>query len=71
LTYTTKVVKGKKDVFLTWTTKNVRLCTSYGGWKGAKSISGSEDVGPMIVGSKYALTCKGDYTVSKSVTIKK
>lgn len=44
---------------LTWISTNATSCTASGGWSGAKSVSGSEQVGPIAATTSFTLTCTG------------
>ncbi|HNP37823.1 MAG TPA: hypothetical protein PKK10_18425, partial [Woeseiaceae bacterium] len=63
------VVEGS-FVTLNWTSANTVDCTASGDWTGSKSLSGSEQVGPLSQTSNYVLSCNGDGgTVLSSVTV--
>lgn len=54
---------------ITWTTANATACYASDGWTGARALSGSETVTPMIT-TTYTLTCSGaGGTVLKKVTV--
>jgi hypothetical protein len=44
---------------LTWTSQNATSCSASGAWSGARSLGGSQSIGPITGNSTYALTCTG------------
>src|SRR5262245_12135547 len=44
---------------LTWSSTNADTCTASGGWSGTKSVSGSEEVGPVAADTTFSLQCTG------------
>jgi hypothetical protein len=44
---------------LQWTATDATSCTASGGWSGAKSVSGSETVGPLAANTTFTMTCTG------------
>ncbi|MEM7082341.1 MAG: choice-of-anchor U domain-containing protein [Pseudomonadota bacterium] len=46
-------------VTLSWSTDNATACEAFGGWTGARSLSGSEVVGPVTANSEFVLVCSG------------
>ncbi len=46
-------------VTLTWSAQNAATCEAFGGWSGARALSGSEQVGPVTSGGEYVLVCSG------------
>jgi hypothetical protein len=45
---------------LDWYSGNATQCTASSGWSGAKTLMGSESVGPLASDTTFALTCEGD-----------
>lgn len=69
LTATPTRIDEGEDAMLTWSTANATSCTASGGWSGAKSVSGEEEVSPEET-TTYTLACTGaGGTVTKSVTV--
>jgi hypothetical protein len=56
---------------ITWDSTNTTSCEASNGWSGAKSLDGSEVVGPTATTSiTYVLTCVGDGgSITKEVTL--
>jgi hypothetical protein len=48
------------DIQLSWNATYATSCQAEGGWFGTRSVTGSEQVGPVYARSSYALTCTGD-----------
>lgn len=44
---------------LSWNTSDVSSCSAEGGWSGAKSLSGSQTVGPLSEPTTFGLRCLG------------
>ena len=44
-------------VTLSWEAQNADQCEASGGWSGVKSLSGSEQVGPIDEDTRFVLTC--------------
>jgi hypothetical protein len=42
---------------LSWTSSGADLCEATGGWTGEKSVSGSENVGPIDASTTFTLSC--------------
>ena len=42
---------------LSWTSSGADLCEATGGWAGEKSLSGSENVGPIEASTTFTLSC--------------
>ncbi len=61
LTFSTKTgwVKSGAGTTLIWSSPNADTCTASGGWSGGKSLSGSEDTGPLNSTQTFVLTCTG------------
>jgi hypothetical protein len=73
ITSVTKMVDGKRKVFLEWGGDNLKSCLASGAWNGGKDPhGGSEDVGSYtsVVGKTYILTCRGTFVVRETVTVK-
>lgn len=49
---------GSATTTLTWSSTNATSCTAFGGWSGAKALSGSEVVTPSAT-TTYQLDCTG------------
>lgn len=47
------------SVSLTWNASDADACTASGGWSGALSTSGSQNVGPLSQGTTFSLNCSG------------
>jgi len=55
---------------LTWNSSNATACTASGGWSGAKSVNGNENVGPLTQTTTYTLTCTGTGgSVNRNTTV--
>lgn len=55
---------------LAWNASNADSCTASGGWTGAKSLTGSETVGPLASSTSFTLTCTGPGgSTAQSVTV--
>lgn len=52
---------------LSWTTTNALSCSASGAWSGAKSTSGSQSTGALIINSTFNMTCTGLDGVSQVV----
>ena len=63
-------INSKGETVLEWDTKNMSSCTASGGWTGNQVVKGSKNVGKLVDGKKYTLTCKGVYSLDRSVTTK-
>lgn len=58
------------SVTLSWSSNNTDNCTASGDWSGAKTISGTETVGPLTNSSSFNLDCSGSgETETKIVTV--
>lgn len=44
---------------LTWSSANATSCTASGGWSGAKTASGTEQIGSLTQSTTFTLTCSG------------
>lgn len=55
---------------LAWAVLNATSCNASGDWSGEKTISGTQDVGPLSASRTYLLSCTGTGgSASKTVTI--
>jgi hypothetical protein len=55
---------------LSWQADRADTCTASGGWSGARTVTGSETVGPLAATSTYTLTCTGaGGSAAQSVTV--
>lgn len=53
------LVDANANSTLTWSSTNATACTGSGAWSGSKSLSGSQQVGPISGTTSYTLTCTG------------
>ena len=69
-TYTTIKSNEVENVILKWETKNVGLCIASGSWSGSQRVQGTRNIGALISGKSYTLTCNGIYPISKTVVVR-
>ena len=74
LTATPIVVNEGEQATLSWTSQNATNCFASGGpWSGAKTINGTEAVGPLQTTSSFAITCRNaagvEVTDTATVTV--
>jgi hypothetical protein len=53
---------------LTWTSTNATGCTASGGWSGAKSANGSEQISNILTVTIYSISCTGSGGTSSVVS---
>ncbi len=44
---------------LTWSAAEADSCTASGGWSGSLNTSGSMNIGPLVAGTTFSLSCEG------------
>ncbi len=60
LTANPEVVSENGSTSLSWSSTGVTSCEAAGDWSGAKDITGTETVGPLLKDSTYTLSCTGE-----------
>ena len=65
----TSIYEGQSSM-LTWSTANTTTCAASGGWAGQKTLSGSQQVGPLYETTSFTLECSGPQgTIADTVIV--
>ena len=54
---------------LTWSSTDAASCAASQGWTGSRATSGTERVGPLNAITSFVLTCTGNGSAAKTVTV--
>jgi len=71
LTADATAVAANATTTLRWNATNATACTASNGWTGAKSVAGSQSVGPIAATTTYTLGCTnaGGNTIAANVVV--